>query len=115
MRWAQCLFSSLIGALLGAAVLAVSVPVIPSVVLKLGPPGFLMLTVLGLSFIVSLAGREPRQRVPDGGLGLSAGDGGALDPQSSIQRFTWDSLYLWEGIMSCRSSSPLRRSRGVCS
>src|SRR5215204_93912 len=52
------LFSSLIGALVGAVVLAVSVPIIRPVVLQLGPPEFLMLTVLGLSFIVSLAGRN---------------------------------------------------------
>src|ERR671913_263378 len=52
------LFSSLVGALVGAAVLALSVPIIRPLVLAFGPPEFLMLTVLGLSFIVSLAGRN---------------------------------------------------------
>ena len=52
------LFSSLVGALIGAAVLALSVPVIRPIVLAFGPPEFLMLTVLGLSFIVSLAGQH---------------------------------------------------------
>jgi putative tricarboxylic transport membrane protein len=91
------LFSSLVGALLGAAVLAVSVPVIRPVVLQLGPPEFLMLTVLGLSFIVSLAGRNLLKGFLMASFGLLLAMVG-LDPQSSIQRFTFGQLYLWEGI-----------------
>jgi TctA family transporter len=91
------LFSSLVGALLGAAVLAVSVPVIRPVVLQLGPPEFLMLTVLGLSFIVSLAGRNLVKGFLMAAFGLLLAIVG-LDPQSSIQRFTFGQLYLWEGI-----------------
>ncbi|MBI4888334.1 MAG: tripartite tricarboxylate transporter permease [Acidobacteria bacterium] len=91
------LFSSLIGALVGAAVLAVSVPVIRPVVLQLGPPEFLMLTVLGLSFIVSLAGRNLIKGVVMAAFGFLLAMVG-LDPQSSIQRFTFGQLYLWEGI-----------------
>jgi putative tricarboxylic transport membrane protein len=91
------LFSSLVGALLGAAVLAVSVPVIRPVVLQLGPPEFLMLTVLGLSFIVSLAGRNLVKGFLMAAFGFLLAMVG-LDPQSSIQRFTFGQLYLWEGI-----------------
>jgi len=91
------LFSSLVGALLGAAVLAVSVPVIRPLVLQLGPPEFLMLTVLGLSFIVSLAGRNLVKGFLMAAFGLLLAMVG-LDPQSSIQRFTFGQLYLWEGI-----------------
>ncbi len=91
------LFSSLVGALLGAAVLAVSVPVIRPVVLQLGPPEFLMLTVLGLSFIVSLAGRNLIKGFLMAAFGFLLAMVG-LDPQSSIQRFTFGQLYLWEGI-----------------
>jgi putative tricarboxylic transport membrane protein len=91
------LFSSLVGALLGAAVLAVSVPLIRPVVLQLGPPEFLMLTVLGLSFIVSLAGRNLVKGFLMAAFGLLLAMVG-LDPQSSIQRFTFGQLYLWEGI-----------------
>ncbi|MGH9256411.1 MAG: tripartite tricarboxylate transporter permease [Vicinamibacterales bacterium] len=91
------LFSSLIGALVGAAVLAVSVPVIRPVVLLLGPPEFLMLTVLGLSFIVSLAGRNLIKGFIMAAFGFLLAMVG-LDPQSSIQRFTFGQLYLWEGI-----------------
>ncbi|MBF8300927.1 MAG: Tripartite tricarboxylate transporter TctA family protein, partial [Acidobacteria bacterium] len=91
------LFSSLIGALVGAVVLAVSVPVIRPIVLQLGPPEFLMLTVLGLSFIVSLAGRNLIKGFIMAAFGFLLAMVG-LDPQSSIQRFTFGQLYLWEGI-----------------
>jgi TctA family transporter len=91
------LFSSLVGALVGAAVLALSVPVIRPVVLQLGPPEFLMLTVLGLSFIVSLAGRKLVKGFIMAAFGFLLAMVG-LDPQSSIQRFTFGQLYLWEGI-----------------
>jgi putative tricarboxylic transport membrane protein len=91
------LFSSLIGALVGAAVLAASVPVIRPVVLAFGPPEFLMLTVLGLTFIVSLAGRNLIKGFIMAAFGFLLAMVG-LDPQSSIQRFTFGQLYLWEGI-----------------
>ena len=91
------LFSSLIGALVGAAVLALSVPVIRPVVLAFGPPEFLMLTILGLTFIVSLAGRNLIKGFIMAAFGFLLAMVG-LDPQSSIQRFTFGQLYLWEGI-----------------
>jgi TctA family transporter len=91
------LFSSLIGALVGAAVLAVSVPVIRPVVLAFGPPEFLMLTLLGLSFIVSLARKQLVKGFIMAAFGFLLAMVG-LDPQSSIQRFTFGQLYLWEGI-----------------
>ena len=91
------LFSSLIGALVGALVLAISVPVIRPIVLQLGPPEFLMLTVLGLSFIVSLACQNLVKGFIMAAFGLLLALVG-LDPQSSIPRFTFGQLYLWEGI-----------------
>ena len=91
------LTSSLVGALFGAAVLAVSVPVIRPIVLAFGPPEFLMLTLLGLSFIISLSGRNLVKGFLMAALGFLFAMVG-LDPQSSIQRFTFGQLYLWEGI-----------------
>jgi TctA family transporter len=91
------LFSSLVGALVGAVVLALSVPVIRPVVLLLGPPEFLMLTVLGLSFIVSLAGGRLAKGFLMAAFGFLLALVG-LDPQSSIPRLTFGQLYLWEGI-----------------
>ena len=56
-----------------------------------------MLTVLGLSFIVSLAGRNLLKGFIMAAFGFLLAMVG-LDPQSSIQRFTFGQLYLWEGI-----------------
>src|SRR5688572_14104995 len=91
------LFSSLLGALFGAAVLALSIPIIRPIVLAFGPPEFLMLTVLGLSFIISLAGRNILKGSIMAAFGFLLAMVG-LDPQSSIQRFTFGHLYLWDGI-----------------
>jgi TctA family transporter len=91
------LFSSLVGALVGAVVLALSVPIIRPVVLLLGPPEFLMLTILGLSFIVSLAGGRLAKGFLMAAFGFLLALVG-LDPQSSIPRLTFGQLYLWEGI-----------------
>src|SRR5919198_851175 len=85
------LFSSLVGAVFGAFVLALSVPVIRPVVLAFGPPEFLMLTVLGLSFVVSLAGRQLVKGFLMAAFGFLLAMVG-LDPQSSIQRFTFGQL-----------------------
>src|SRR5688572_5471782 len=91
------LFSSLVGALLGATVLALSVPVIRPIVLAFGPPEFLMLTLLGLSFIISLSGKNLIKGFIMAAFGFLLAMVG-LDPQSGIQRFTMGQLYLWEGI-----------------
>ena len=91
------LFSSLVGALVGAAVLALSVPVIRPIVLAFGPPEFLMLTLLGLSFIISLSGGNMVKGFIMAAFGFLLAMVG-LDPQSGIQRFTFGQLYLWEGI-----------------
>jgi TctA family transporter len=91
------LLSAFIGALFGAAVLTLSVPVVRPIVLAFGPPEFLMLTILGLSFIISLAGRNLLKGFIMASFGFLLAMVG-LDPQSSIQRFTFGNLYLWEGI-----------------
>ena len=105
------LFSSFVGALVGAAVLAVSVPIIRPVVLAFGPPEFLTLTILGLSFIVSLAGSNMLKGFIMAAAGFLVAMVG-LDPQSGIQRFTFDQLYLWEGVNVVPVVvGPLRRRR----
>ncbi len=91
------LFSSLVGAIFGALVLLVSVPIIRPVVLAFGPPEFLMLTILGLSFIVSLAGRHVLKGFIMAGFGFLVAMVG-LDPQLGLPRFALGQLYLWDGI-----------------
>jgi TctA family transporter len=91
------LSSSLMGAVVGAAVLALSVPIVRPVVLAFGPPEFLMLTVLGLSFIIALSRGQMLKGAIMAAFGFLLAMVG-LDPQSSIQRFTFGQLYLWDGI-----------------
>lgn len=91
------LFSAFLGALVGATVLALAVPIIRPIVLSFGPPEFLMLTILGLSFVISLSGKNLLKGAIMTAFGFLLAMVG-LDPQTSIQRLTFDQLYLWEGI-----------------
>jgi putative tricarboxylic transport membrane protein len=91
------LVSSAMGAILGAFVLALSVPIMRPLVLALGPPEFFMLTLLGLSFVIALSGRDIVKGLIMAALGFMVSMVG-LDPQAGVPRFAFDSLYLWDGI-----------------
>jgi TctA family transporter len=91
------LFSSVLGAWLGALALAGSIPVIRPVVLALGPPEFFVLTLLGLAFIATLSGRNLGNGLVMACLGLLVAAVG-IDPQSGIPRYVFGQLYLWDGI-----------------
>jgi putative tricarboxylic transport membrane protein len=91
------LFSSAIGALLGAFFLALSVPIVRPLVLAFGPPHFFMLTLLGLTFVVTLSGRDVLKGFLMAALGMLVALVG-IDPQEGVPRYTFDQLYLWDGI-----------------
>ena len=91
------LSSSALGAVFGALVLALSIPLIRPIVLAFGPPEFFALTVLGLTFVVALSGRRLLKGFVMGCLGLLVALVG-LDPQEGVPRYTFDLLYLWDGI-----------------
>lgn len=91
------LLSSALGAVFGAVVLALSIPVIRPVVLAFGPPEFFALTVLGLTFVVALSGRTLLKGFVMACFGLLVALVG-LDPQEGVPRYTFDLLYLWDGI-----------------
>ena len=91
------LLSSALGAVFGAVVLALSLPIIRPVVLAFGPPEFFALTVLGLTFVVALSGRRLLKGFVMAGAGLLVALVG-LDPQEGVPRYTFDVLYLWDGI-----------------
>jgi putative tricarboxylic transport membrane protein len=91
------LASSMLGAVIGAAFLAISVPIMRPLVLAFGPPEFLMLTVVGLSFIVALSGNN----VVKGGVMALLGYALSLvgvDPFSGTPRMSFGLLYLWDGL-----------------
>ena len=94
------LTSSLVGAIVGAFALALAVPVVRPVVLTFGSPELFMLAIVGLAFIASLSsqgGRGMLRGFLAGGLGLLCATVGQ-DPQAGVARFTFDALYLWQGL-----------------
>lgn len=91
------LLSSAMGAILGAFVLALSVPIMRPLVLALGPPEFFMLTLLGLSFVIALSGHDILKGLMMAAAGLLISLVG-LDPQAGIPRYAFGELYLWDGI-----------------
>ena len=94
------LMSSLIGALVGAAALAAAIPIVRPLVLAFGSPELFMLAILGIAFIATLSARGPRGMLRGflaGSLGLLLAAVGP-DPQSGHHRYTFGSLYLWEGL-----------------
>lgn len=91
------LTSSTMGAIFGAVVLAASIPIMRPLVLALGPPEFFALTLLGLTFVVTLSGAAMLKGFIMAALGLLVAMIG-LDPQLGVQRYTFDQLYLWDGI-----------------
>ncbi len=89
--------SSLMGGLFGAALMAVSLPLIRPLVLAVGSPELLALAVLGISMVAVLSGNTPLRGLAAGCFGLMLAMVGT-DPQTGTQRWTLDSVYLWEGV-----------------
>src|SRR5438309_2173340 len=91
------MMSSLIGAVFGALVLGLAIPVVRPLVLTLGSPEFFMLALLGITFVASLSGEALVKGLLAGGLRLWLATIG-LDPVTGIQRYTFGQLFLWDGI-----------------
>jgi TctA family transporter len=91
------MMSSLIGAVFGALVLGLAIPLVRPLVLSFGSPEFFMLAVLGITFVAALSGEALLKGLVAGGLGLALATIG-LDPVSSVQRYTFGRLFLWDGI-----------------
>ena len=91
------LMSSLVGAIFGAFAMALSIPIVRPLVLTFGSPEFFMIGLLGVTFVVSLSGGNLLKGLISGGMGFCLAMIG-LDPISGIQRYTFDRLFLWDGI-----------------
>jgi TctA family transporter len=89
--------ASLIGGLLGPLVLIASLPFLRPLVLSFGSPEFFMLTLWGVTMVGVLSGNVPLKGLLAGILGIFISAVGA-DDKSGIERFTFDSNYLIEGI-----------------
>jgi TctA family transporter len=89
--------SSLMGGIFGAMLLAVSIPILRPVMLYLGSPELLAFSVLGISMVAVLSGNAPLRGITVGCLGIMIAMIGS-DPQTGTLRWTFDSLYLWDGL-----------------
>jgi TctA family transporter len=89
--------SSLMGGIFGAALLAVSIPILRPVMLYLGSPELLAFSILGISMVAVLSGSAPLRGLAAGCLGIMIAMIGS-DPQTGTMRWTFDSLYLWDGL-----------------
>jgi TctA family transporter len=88
---------SLSGGIIGAILLSLVLPFAVPIVLALGTPELLMITLLGLGMVAVLSGRNPVLGLLSTVMGLVLGSFGAA-PTSAVYRFTLDTDYLLDGI-----------------
>src|SRR5918992_1384835 len=92
-----CYMSSMMGGIFGAFLLAVSIPILRPLMLYLGSPELLAFAILGISMVAVLSGNAPLRGLAAGCLGIMIAMIGT-DPQSGTLRWTFNSLYLWDGL-----------------
>ena len=85
------------GGIIGALFLAAMLPVLRPVVLAFSPAEFFLLALFGITFIAMLSGSSLIKGIAVGFLGLLVSLVG-LDPHTGVQRFTFDQLFLWDGV-----------------
>ncbi|MFN3889650.1 MAG: tripartite tricarboxylate transporter permease [Beijerinckiaceae bacterium] len=88
--------SSLLGGVFGAILMALCIPILRPVMLYIGSPELLAFSVLGISFVATLSGNAPLRGLAAAALGVMIAMTGS-DPQTGTLRYTFDTLYLWEG------------------
>ena len=89
--------ASLIGGLWGALLLGLTIPVLRPIMLNINSPELLAFSIFGLSMVSALSGSMPLRGLAMAGFGvLLAMVGG--DPTSGQQRWTFDTLYLYDDL-----------------
>lgn len=89
--------SSMVGGLIGVVILTLAIPIARPLVLSLGSPEIFMLTVLGVALTAMLSKGHVLKGLIAGLFGIFLAQiGGA--PTSPEYRYTFDSLYLTEGL-----------------
>ena len=89
--------ASLLGGLCGAVLLFITVPILRSFILAIGAPQLLAFAAFGISMVAILSGTAPLRGLASACLGLMLSLIGS-NPQTGTLRWTFDTLYLWEGI-----------------
>lgn len=88
---------SVIGAIIGTALLLAMIPVARSLILAFSYPEFFMIALTGLALIAALTGQHAYKGLISAGIGLMIAFIG-LNPVTGAPRFTFGQLYLWDGI-----------------
>ncbi|MWD25956.1 hypothetical protein E0K89_000480 [Aquicoccus sp. SCR17] len=89
--------SSMIGGVVGAFFLALSIPVLRPVMLYIGSPELLACAVFGISLVSILSGNSALKGLAAAGFGIMLSMIGA-DPQTGDMRWTLGSIYLYDGL-----------------
>src|SRR6202165_4412259 len=89
--------SSMMGGVFGAFLMAVTLPLLRPIMLFLGSPELLAFSALGISMVAVLSGNTPLRGLVAAGLGILIAMIGT-DPQTGTLRWTFDFLYLWDGL-----------------
>ena len=86
-----------VGGIIGALFLLAVIPLLRPVILAFSPAEFFMLAIFGITFIAMLSGDSLVKGLLTGFLGLMLAFI-ELDPNTGAQRYTFDLLFLWDGI-----------------
>ena len=89
--------ASMIGGLIGAVVLTLSIPIAGPLVLALGSAELLMLALVGLAYASGLVGGSPAKGLLSAALGLLVGTIG-IAPSAPELRYTFGFPYLLDGF-----------------
>lgn len=89
--------ASAFGALLGLIALGLLVPSMRAIVLAFGPPEIFMVALLGLTIIATVSKGTMISGLLAGAFGLAVSYVGT-SPVSIGPRFSFDQIYLWDGI-----------------
>ena len=94
---AAAYMSSMLGGIFGALLMACTLPLLRPVMLYLGSPELLAFSALGISMVAVLSGNTPLRGLTAAGIGIMIAMVGT-DPQTGTLRWTFESLYLWDGL-----------------
>jgi TctA family transporter len=89
--------SSLLGGIFGAVLLGISIPVLRPIILYLGTPEMLAISILGLSMVAALSSSTPLRGLAAAAIGVMIAMIGT-EPRTGTFRWTFGNLYLWEGL-----------------
>ena len=90
-------WSSVLGGVFGAILLTAVLPILRPIVLAMGSPEFLMLTLWGISMVAMLSGKAKIKGFIAAGVGIMLMMIG-MDPKSGTERWVFGQAFLWEGI-----------------